>query len=70
MNEGVVGSLPVKVPSSDVQVSIAGELDAILDAQDRLTRLLELEIRLLGERRHALVTAAVTGELAVPGVAA
>ena len=70
VNEGVVGSLPVKVPSSDVQVSIADALDTILDAHSRLASRIELEIRLLEERRQALITAAVTGELSLPGVAA
>ena len=66
VNEGVVGSLSIKVPSPDLQVSVADELDAILDAHGRLTSLHELEIRLLVERRQALVTAAVTGELILP----
>ena len=68
VNEGTVGSLPVKIPSSVVQERVADELDTILNAHGGLASLHELEVRLLGERRQALITSAVTGELTVSGV--
>lgn len=57
-------------PSRDVQHAIANRLErtraSLSLLRDRLTK----QIGLLIERRRALITAAVTGQLAIPGVAA
>ncbi|MDP9301920.1 MAG: restriction endonuclease subunit S [Actinomycetota bacterium] len=49
---------------------IADRLDEAFAALDRRTSLLTRQIDLLLERRQALITAAVTGQLDIPGVAA
>ena len=46
------------------------ELDAARSSATLLKARLERQIELLLERRQALITAAVTGQLEIPGVAA
>ncbi|MDP4013435.1 MAG: hypothetical protein U0990_02210 [Candidatus Nanopelagicales bacterium] len=65
-----IASLPVPVPPRSTHAALAAYLatawaenEALLDANDR-------SIRLLTERRQALITAAVTGEFQVPESAA
>jgi type I restriction enzyme S subunit len=62
----------VLIPSSDRrrQVEDLSNLAPVADRQHRLTRGLQTQIDLLIEHRQALITAAVTGELEIPGAAA
>ena len=70
INRNVVGSLRVPRPPYKVQRSIAARLDTTQEDSLEACRKLEVQTRLLSERRRALITAAVTGEWTVPGVAA
>ncbi len=67
---GRIAKIRVPLPPPEVQDRIMSELvgaaASILGTLDRLTR----QIDLLVEHRQALITAAVTGELEIPGVAA
>jgi type I restriction enzyme S subunit len=60
----------VPVPGLAEQDSICERLDRLAARLDPVREGLERQLDLLGERRQALITAAVTGELEVPGVAA
>jgi type I restriction enzyme S subunit len=60
----------VPVPSLTVQEAIVERLDKILSNIRTLQNCLEVQIEVLRERRRALITAAVTGELEIPEVAA
>jgi type I restriction enzyme S subunit len=62
--------VPVPCPPAATQRAIADYLDRETDRIDIITGTLERQIDLLRERRQALITAAVTGELEVSGVAA
>jgi type I restriction enzyme S subunit len=68
--EGGVRNVPVIVPSMEVQREVVSEVADnrrhAATVSDRLGR----QILLLREHRQALITAAVTGELEVPGVVA
>ena len=55
--------LPVLLPSIEVQDQILGEIRNVSAAYDKLTGKVELSIALLKERRAALITAAVTGQI-------
>lgn len=57
-------------PPSDEQHEIVRLLDLMRDEFGRMKSALERQIDLLLERRQALITAAVTGQLDIPGVAA
>ena len=59
--------LPIPVPPLDVQQTTAAALDHTTGQIDSLLQDLRSQIKLLAERRQALITAAVTGELAVSG---
>ncbi len=62
--------LQLPAPPPDVQRFEAQRLDEERQRVDRLHSSLQAQITLLRERRQALITAAVTGELELPGVAA
>jgi type I restriction enzyme S subunit len=70
INRNVVGQLFVPLPPVAVQREIAAALDAAETQQQALINRLEKQIDLLRERRRALITAAVTGELEVARAAA
>jgi len=53
-----------------IQRSIVSELDLEAAAHDKLSSASVRQIKLLAEHRQALITAAVTGWIEVPGVAA
>jgi len=53
-----------------IQRSIVSELDLEAATHDRLSAALVRQIELLAEHRQALITAAVTGRIEVPGIAA
>ena len=63
-------SLPVPLLAVERQRAIASCLVNGAAAVERLNGQVRRELSLLTERRQALITAAVTGELAIPGVAA
>ena len=66
----VIESIEVAIPPSDEQRAIGDYLDAITSEAASLTSVTIAQIDLLLERREALITAAVTGQLEIPGVAA
>jgi len=65
INRNVIGELRVERPSLDRQAVIVAELDKLEEWSLELTSVLTRQIELLRERRQALITAAVTGELTV-----
>jgi len=70
INRNVIGKLRVPRPPVDEQVMIANFLLHEQSKYDEARDLLVAQHDLLRERRQALITAVVTGELGVPGVAA
>ena len=62
-------SLEVPQVAADAQVDLVEKLRRERMRTARLRRLLEQQVSLLSEHRRALITAAVTGELEMPGVA-
>ncbi|MGH2555837.1 MAG: restriction endonuclease subunit S [Actinomycetota bacterium] len=56
-------SLVIPLPSHREQQRIADHLDSLTSWRDRLVRLVENQIGVLGEHRQALITAAVTAQL-------
>jgi type I restriction enzyme S subunit len=66
----VLGGVEVAVPPCDDQQAIGEYLDAVKSRAASLTETTVAQINLLLERRRALITAAVTGQLDIPGVAA
>jgi type I restriction enzyme S subunit len=60
--------LKVVVPPKDEQATIVTFLDSALDQLDTLTTEVQRAIDLLAERRTALISAAVTGQIDVRGV--
>lgn len=64
LNEGILGRLPVAVPPSvEEQVSLLALLEAQVIRLSRLEAKAIASIALLKERRSALITAAVTGQI-------
>lgn len=61
--------LQIPVPPRDTQTTAARRLDEERRRVNRLHSTLQAQIALLQERRQALITAAVTGELDIPGEA-
>ncbi len=57
-------------PPHDEQARIVARLDRHAAWTERIQRALTRQIELLQEHRQALITAAVSGELVIPGVAA
>jgi len=60
----------VPVPPLEVQTSLVRQLENLQRTVRAVSNLLERQIGMLRERRAALITAAVTGDLEIPGVAA
>ena len=65
----ILKALPVPIPSSGEQSAIVAYLDAEVGTLDALTAEAQRAIDLLQERRTALISAAVTGQIDVRGVA-
>ena len=57
-------------PPLEEQREIVRQLDSAREKVERTVTRLDQQINLLAERRQALITAAVTGELEIQGVAA
>jgi type I restriction enzyme S subunit len=66
VNIAQIAELVVPTPPVDEQVRVARELDEVSARHGRLTKTLERQVALLRDRRQALITAAVTGDLPVP----
>lgn len=67
---GDIASLRVPRPSLDDQDRLLDTLNRAISRIDTLGQRLVVQIDLLIEHRQALITAAVTGELSIPGLAA
>ncbi|WP_280198620.1 restriction endonuclease subunit S [Nocardia cyriacigeorgica] len=65
VNIGTLLGLAVPCPPPEVQRSIAREMDSVTNKGDLLKRALDRQMALLGKRRQALITAAVTGQVDV-----
>lgn len=70
LSRSQVGDMPVPVPSLETQRQAVSELSRRLGQLEAAQQKLIRQIELLREHRQALITAAVTGELEIPGVAA
>jgi type I restriction enzyme S subunit len=62
--------VPIPVPPISQQEIAIGQLVRCVETMTRLAKKLSRQRELLVEHRQALITAAVTGALAIPGVAA
>ena len=65
-----LGGIRLPVPPADEQREIADHLNTLDAKHRRLRGYLDQQLAILTERRQALITAAVTGELTIPGVTA
>lgn len=70
LNMADIGELPVILPPVDAQPTVAASIRAELGSLDQASTAMSRQIDLLVERRQSLITAAVTGQLDIPGVAA
>ena len=68
LNQQRMGDISIPVPSLEEQRAIVKELDGELGAASELSASLRDSIRLLGERRAALITAVVTGQIDMAGM--
>jgi len=69
INRNVVGMLRAPKPPLSEQRFIATQLDRALEATEAAKSALARQIELLRERRQTLITAAVTGQIPIPGAA-
>jgi len=65
LRQDSIASLPVPIPPLELQREIASKLDRDQTAIDKAIEQLVAQIVLLQERRQALITAAVTGQLEI-----
>jgi type I restriction enzyme S subunit len=70
VNISQIIELPIPTPALDEQRVIARELDEHTMRRDRAVNRLVAQLELLVEHRQAIITAAVTGAIDIPGVAA
>ena len=70
LNGESLGSIKCPWPDSEIRNTLCQELDRRIVTSNSLLSALESQISILRERRQALITAAVTGELEIPEVAA
>jgi type I restriction enzyme S subunit len=70
INRNVIGQLRVPKPPLSSQVEVARKLDDQRRLIDAVVDPLARQVDLLAEHRQALIIAAVTGEIQVPGMAA
>jgi type I restriction enzyme S subunit len=68
INQDIVRSLRIPIPEVDEQIEIVEHLSKILVELEGLLRLSDRQVRLLQERRSALISAAVTGQIDVRGL--
>jgi type I restriction enzyme S subunit len=69
-NVAALKGLPVPVPPLEVQATVVKGLVAETRQISQVRLTVSQQLELLAEHRQALITAAVTGELDIPGVAA
>lgn len=69
-NVGALRELPVPAAPAEAQLSVSARLQVDAVKHLAVRHRLERQLALLQEHRQALITAAVTGELKAPGVAA
>jgi type I restriction enzyme S subunit len=69
-NVGAMKEVPLSLPAPENQLQVVERLNSATQQAAELTSRLARQIELLVEHRQALITAAVTGELEIPGVAA
>ena len=69
INQEVIRSLRMPLPSLEEQVKIMGHLESVVSGIDSLLDLSNKQVLLLQERRSALISAAVTGQIDVRGLA-
>ena len=65
-----LGRIPFPVMSIEEQREVAARLTLTRTQCDNLAQRLDVQMALLSEHRQALITAAVTGQLDIPGLAA
>jgi type I restriction enzyme S subunit len=70
INRNVIGTLRVPVPPPHTQRAIAALIDSVGDATEAAAHPLQRQIDLISEHRQALITAAISGELDIPGIPA
>jgi type I restriction enzyme S subunit len=70
INIGDLKQVRLPVPSLDQQEIIASVLDERSEGHNRLVACHEKQVQLLKDHHRALITAAVTGQFDIPGVAA
>jgi type I restriction enzyme S subunit len=68
--ESSIKEVRIIVPPTEVQVKLVWEIERRQALLDQTTDRLGQQIKLLVEHRQALITAAVTGQLEIPGAAA
>ena len=67
LNNDFLRSMLVAVPACRLQQAIVERLDRLADQLLAITNGLQAQVNLMAERRRALIGAAVTGKLAIPG---
>lgn len=70
INLDIMKAVQVPLPAVEVQQQIVRRVGEVWAKAAKVRQRLDRQMSLLAEHRQALITAAVTGELAVPGVAA
>ncbi len=70
LNVADIGELPLVLPPPEQQAAVAESIRKSVSSMDRLSRAMVRQADILMERRQALITAAVTGQIEIPGVAA
>ena len=69
LNSEIVLAFPTLAPSRTEQTAIIEQVQESSDRKDRLVKVLRQQIILLQERRQALITSAVTGQVDIPEAA-
>lgn len=70
LSRSQVGDMPLPLPSMEVQRDAVTKIERATASIDAAREALQRQMTLLSEHRQALITAAVTGELELPGAAA
>jgi hypothetical protein len=70
INVSQILGLSIPCPPAERQSAIADALDSASERNSQAVDIIALATGLLVERRRAVISAAVTGQLTIPGVAA
>jgi type I restriction enzyme, S subunit len=65
LNSSIVGSIPIEIPRIAEQRTARARISTLRSHARSTTKTLQHAIELLSERRTALITAAVTGQIDV-----